>query len=137
MTELIDRLAKAMNAHELDTAAALFHENYRSEQPVHPGRLFVGRAQMHANWSAMFAGVPDFRAEVLRSVHSGGTTWSEWHWWGTRTDGQPLDMRGVTLFEIADDKIVAGRLYMEEVDQERAPIEHVVETLSGRLPERI
>ena len=28
----------------------------------------VGRAQLHANWQAMFAGIPDFRAELIRSV---------------------------------------------------------------------
>ena len=47
---VIDRLLAAMNAHDLEAAVALFHENYRSEQPAHPGRAFVGRAQMHANW---------------------------------------------------------------------------------------
>jgi ketosteroid isomerase-like protein len=56
MTEVIDRLAVAMNAHDLDAAAGFFHEDYRSEQPAHPGRAFVGRVQMRANWEAMFAG---------------------------------------------------------------------------------
>jgi hypothetical protein len=50
MTDVIDRLAVAMNAHDLDTAAGLFHPDYRSEQPAHPGRAFTGRAQMRANW---------------------------------------------------------------------------------------
>ncbi len=43
-------------------------------------------------------------------------------------------MRGVTLFEIADDQIIAGRLYMEDVEQDAAGIEHAVEALSGRRP---
>src|ERR1043165_3841548 len=38
MTEVIDRLVVAMNAHDLDAAAGLIHEDYRSEQPAHPGR---------------------------------------------------------------------------------------------------
>ena len=65
---VIDRLLTAMNAHDLEAAVALFDENYRSEQPAHPGRAFVGRAQMHANWKSMFAGIPDFRAEMPRSA---------------------------------------------------------------------
>ena len=133
MPEVIDRLVAAMNAHDLDAAARFFHEDYRSEQPAHPGRAFVGRAQMRANWEAMFAGIPDFHAEICRSVQDGDTTWAEWRWWGTRSDGQAFEVRGVTLFEIADDQIVAGRLYLEDVEQD-AGIEQAVEALSGRRP---
>ena len=86
-----------MNAHHLDAVTALIHENYRSVQPAHPGRAFVGRDQMRANWEAMFTGIPDFHAAVTRSVQDGDTTWIEWHWSGTRSDGQPFEVRGVTL----------------------------------------
>jgi limonene-1,2-epoxide hydrolase len=134
MTDVIDRLAVAMNAHDLDAAAGFFHQDYRSEQPAHPGRAFVGRAQMRANWEAMFAGVPDFCAEICRSVQDGETTWTEWRWSGTRSDGQAFAMRGVTLFEITDDQIVAGRLYLEEVERDVAGIEEAVEGLSGHRP---
>ena len=63
----------------------------------------------------VFAGVPDFRAELLRSAQEDDTGWAEWHWHGTRTDGTRLDMRGVTIFGIRDDRIAWGRLYMEDV----------------------
>ena len=134
MTDVIDRLAVAMNAHDLDAVAGLIHEDYRSEQPAHPGRAFAGRAQMLANWEAMFAGIPDFHAEICRSVQDGDTTWTEWRWSGTRSDGQAFEMRGVTLFEVTDDQIVAGRLYMEDVERDVTGIEQAVEALSGRRP---
>ena len=134
MNQVIDRLVVAMNAHDLEAAAGLFHVDYRSEQPAHPGRAFVGRAQMRANWEAMFAGIPDVHVEACRSVQDGNTTWTEWRWSGTRSDGQAFDARGVTLFEIADDEIVAGRLYMEDVEQDSVGIEQAVESLSGRRP---
>ncbi|RWA72337.1 nuclear transport factor 2 family protein [Mesorhizobium sp.] len=134
MSDVIEQLVRAMNAHDLDAVAALIHEKYRSEQPAHPGRAFVGREQMRANWEAMFAGIPDFRATVTRSVQEGDTTWSEWHWSGTRRDGQPFEVRGVTLFEIVDGKIVAGRLYLEDVERQVVGIEEAVEALSGRRP---
>lgn len=137
MADVIERLVVAMNAHDLDAAAGLIHEDYRSEQPAHPSRAFVGRAQMRANWKAMFTGIPDFHAEIVRSVHDGGTTWSEWRWSGTRSDGQIFEVRGVTLFEIVDGQIVAGRLYMEDVERDAAGIEQVVEALSGHRPERM
>lgn len=134
MTDVIDRLVVVMNAHDLDAAAGFLHEDYRSEQPVHPGRAFVGRAQMRANWEAIFAGVPDFHAEICRSVQDGETAWTEWHWSGTRGDGQAFEVRGVTLFKIIDDQIVAGRLYMEEVERDVIGIEQTVEALSGHRP---
>ncbi|BCW45454.1 nuclear transport factor 2 family protein [Arthrobacter sp. StoSoilB5] len=135
MSEVIDRLLVAMNAHDLEAVAALFHEDYHSEQPAHPGRTFVGRGQMHANWAAMFAGIPDFRTELIRSVDDGNTTWTEWSWTGKRADGEPFQARGVTLFEIDHGLITSGRLYMEEVERDVVGIEQAVENLSGRRPD--
>jgi ketosteroid isomerase-like protein len=136
MTDVIGQMVVAMNNHDLDGAAGLMHRDYRSEQPAHPSLAFVGRAQMRANWEAMFAGIPDFTAELCRSVTDGDTAWSEWHWSGTRSDGEPFQMRGVTLFEIRDGQVVAGRLYMEDVDREAVSLEHVVLKRSGRRPQR-
>lgn len=135
--ELIKRLLAAMNAHDLEAAAGLFHERYRSEQPAHPGRAFTGRAQMHANWAAIFAGVPDFRAELPRLVQDGDTVWSEWIWSGRRADGLPFETRGVTLFQVEDDFIVAGRLYMEEVETAHIGIDQVVEEVSGERSQKV
>jgi ketosteroid isomerase-like protein len=134
MTDAVDRLAAAMNAHDLDAVAGLIHLDYSSEQPTHPGRAFTGRAQMLANWEAMLSGIPDFRAEICRSVQDGDTTWTEWRWSGTRSDGQAFEMRGVTLFEVADGQVAAGRLYLEDVERDVVSIEQAVEDLSGRRP---
>jgi ketosteroid isomerase-like protein len=134
MTDVIDRMLVALNTHDLDGAAGLMHEAYRSEQPAHPSLAFVGRAQMRANWEAMFAGIPDFKAELCRSVMAGDTAWSEWHWSGTLSDGQPFDVRGVTIFEIHDGQVVAGRLYMEDVDREDLSVDQFVEARTGHRP---
>jgi hypothetical protein len=87
VTEVIERLRDAQNRHDLDSFVACFHPEYRSEQPVHPDRAFVGSRQVRKNWAEVFAGVPDFHAELLRSAHEGETGWVEWHWRGTRVDG--------------------------------------------------
>jgi hypothetical protein len=47
---------------------------------------------------------------------------------------QAFGMGGVTLFEISDDQIVAGWLYMEEVERDVVGIEQTVEALSGHRP---
>src|SRR6185436_19184493 len=107
--EAVERLHNAMNRHDLEAVLACFDRDYRSEQPAHPSRGFGGREQVEKNWSALFEGIPDFHAELLSSASEGDTVWSEWHWTGTRraTDA-PLDMRGVTLFEIKSGRIVSG-----------------------------
>ena len=84
VNEVIERLRDAQNAHDLDAFVACFDPGYRSEQPVHPDRAFVGSDQVRGNWAEVFAGVPDFRAELLRSARQGDTGWAEWHWHGTR-----------------------------------------------------
>jgi hypothetical protein len=115
-TELLERLRDAQNRHDLDAFVACFDPDYRSSQPVHPDRAFSGREQVRQNWAEVFAGVPDFHAELLLSAQEGDTRWAEWHWHGTRADGTLLDMRGVTIFGVRQDRIAWGRLYLEDVE---------------------
>jgi len=126
----MERLRAAMNEHDLDALLACLSADYRSEQPVHPQRGFSGREQVEKNWSAMFEGIPDFHAELLADATEGDTLWAEWHWTGTRANEVPLDMRGVTLFEIRNGQIVSGRLYMEEVEEAGADIGETVRRLA-------
>ncbi len=43
-------------------------------------------------------------------------------------------MRGVTLFEIGNDRILSGRLYMEEVEQAGRNIDETVRRLTEGGP---
>jgi ketosteroid isomerase-like protein len=132
--EILVRLQRAMNDHDVDAFLACVHPDYTSEQPAHPERGFGGREQVRKNWAALFASIPDFHAELVSSAVAGDTAWTEWHWSGIREDGSALDMRGVTLFRVEDGAIVAGRLYMEEVEQEGEDIDQNVRRLSGSGP---
>jgi ketosteroid isomerase-like protein len=134
MSDVVDRLAAQLNAHNPDGMAALFHPDYRSEQPAHPARAFTGRSQMHANWQAILGGITDFHGDMVRSVDDGDVTWTEWHWTGTSPDGSPFEVRGVTLFEVQDGQITSGRLYMEDV--EGAGIAETVKEWAGREPDQ-
>lgn len=65
---------------------------------------------MRADWTAIFAGVAELTVELVRSVDGhDGWTWTEWIWAGTCNDGQAFAFRGVCLFEIRDELIVAGK----------------------------
>jgi ketosteroid isomerase-like protein len=127
-----ERLLRAMNVHDLEAHVDCFREDYRSEQPVHPARAFTGREQVQENWSRLYDGIPDFRAELLRLAIVDDTEWGEWIWSGTKQDGTPLDLRGVTILGIRDGRIAWGRLYLEETDQEGADIDEAVRRMAGR-----
>ena len=113
---VIERLGDAINQHDLDALAACFAPDYASEFPAHPDRAFRGHAQMRKNWTQIFGGVPDIAATLLRSAAAGDTAWGEWDWRGTRADGAPFAMRGVTIQGIAGGRIAWVRLYMEPVE---------------------
>jgi ketosteroid isomerase-like protein len=128
---LVRRLLAAMNAHDVEAFVACFAEDYDSAQPAHPDRAFTGREQVRANWSAVFSGVPNFRAELVRLDAVGDTAWSEWHWEGTQTDGERLDMAGVIVFGVRDDRFAWARLYVEPIEQAGAGIEAAVREMTA------
>jgi hypothetical protein len=129
MTTVLDRITEAQNAHDADLFASYFLDDYRSSQPAHPQRAFSGRAQVLANWSSVFAGVPDFHAELLASCRDGNDEWGEFDWRGHHTDGSPFAMRGVIIVTIRNGRIASGRLYMEPVEQSGDDINAAVEEL--------
>ena len=128
--DIATELAAALGSRDADRLAALFAEDYDSSQPAHPDRAFTGRAQVRTNWTAIFAGVPDFTAELLGSTRDGDTVWTEWAWRGTRTDGGRLEMAGVMVLGLRDGLIGWARLYVEDVDR-GAGIEAAVERIAG------
>jgi len=125
-------LARAMNAHDLEAFVSLFSEDYVSEQPAHPDRRFRGRDQVRANWSAVFSGVPDFRAELVASAVDSDTAWTEWRWHGTHADGSRLNMAGVIVMGVRNASIAWARLYVEPVETAGEGIDAAVREMSGR-----
>ena len=128
--DVLERLRDAQNRHDLDAFLDCFDPAYRSEQPVHPDRAFTGREQVRRNWAAVFDGMPDFQAELLGSAQAGDARWAEWHWHGTRADGTRLEIRGVTILGIQHDRIVWGRLYLEDVDRSGGNIDQAVQRMT-------
>ncbi|GAA1974034.1 hypothetical protein GCM10009798_39090 [Nocardioides panacihumi] len=129
MGGILERLTAAQNSHDAEGFAALFADDYRSDQPAHPGRAFVGSAQVLENWTAVFAGVPDFRGELVASCIDGEVEWGEVDWSGHHVDGSAFAMRGVIVATVRDGRIASARLYMEPVEQGGAGIDDVVAEL--------
>jgi ketosteroid isomerase-like protein len=125
-------MVAAMNAHDIDAFVSLFADDYDSRQPAHPDRDFVSSAQVRKNWSTVFAGVADFRAELVGTAVEADTLWIEWRWSGTQEDGSPLDMPGVLVGGVRDGRLAWARLYMEPVESAGRGIEAAVRDVSGR-----
>jgi ketosteroid isomerase-like protein len=116
MGSIHERIVAAQNARDPVSFAALFSQDYVSEQPAHPGRAFAGRAQVLENWTGVFGGVPDFRAELVATAPSGDVEWGEVSWSGTHVDGSAFAMRGVIIATVHDGHIASARLYVEPVE---------------------
>jgi ketosteroid isomerase-like protein len=115
--DLIGRIQRATNDHDLESLVACFNETYFSEMPLHPARDFRGRDQVRKNWTQIFAAIPDLTSRLVRSAALGDTVWAEWEWAGTRLDGHPHLMRGVTILGLEAGGAAWARFYMEPVDQ--------------------
>jgi len=135
---LLDRLAAATNAHDIDALEGCFASGYRNETPAHPAQGFTGRGQVRRNWEQIFAFVPDITARVLRSCCQGEVVWSEWEMSGTRGDGIAFQMAGVIVFGVQDRQFSWARFYLEPVqaggpDADRAVLQHT-RPGAGRSP---
>lgn len=111
------RLEKALNAHDVEAVVDCFAENYVCEFPLHPARNFIGNAQVRANWSAIFARLPDLRARLMSHSVDGDTVWTDWEIHGTGADGVAQAMAGVAIFYVVNDRAASARFYLDSVDR--------------------
>jgi hypothetical protein len=104
-----------MNQHDLSAFLDLFDSEFRSEQPLHPELSFVGREQVRANWAWKLSDpASDFRAEALRWAATAEELWVEWRWTHTRPDGGKVDLQGICIYGVEDQRFSWARLYMGE-----------------------
>ena len=129
LNSLLSKLKDALNARDIDAFTDCFHNDYTSEQPAHPARSFQGRDTVYRNWSSNFREMNDFSAVLLNYAIHESTIWAEWEWHGTRQDRTRLDMGGVTIFGVENEKITWGRLYMEPIEVNGMGIESAVQKI--------
>lgn len=124
--EMVERLLRATNEHDLEALCGCFAEDYINETPVHPARGFRGRAQVRRNWEQIFAFVPDLRAEVTRVAVDDEVAWTEWEMAGTRRDGTEHRMGGVVIFGVRDGVAHWARFYLEPIDVAGGTVDQAV-----------
>jgi ketosteroid isomerase-like protein len=129
--DAVNRIFEATNAHDVDSLTRCFAEDYVNETPLHPSRGFRGRNQVSKNWTAIFHGVPDIRAEIVRSAYDGNEAWVECEMSGIRRDGTTHLMRGVIVFQVGSGLMSSARFYLEPVDTEDLSVDQAVASLTG------
>lgn len=117
---VVKRVVKAQNDHNVEGMLEWIAPDYQTETPLHPERNFTGHDQVRETWETVFRTTPDFEATLLNLVEDETTVWAEFRYSGTQTNGTPLDMQGVIIFEVEDGQLAHGRVYLEpsEVGEE-------------------
>jgi ketosteroid isomerase-like protein len=129
---VLKRLLDATNAHDLDALTDCFAVDYANETPAHPDRSFTGREQVRRNWTQIFGGVPDLKATLIRWAGDGETLWAEWRHLGTRRDGTPHELAGVTVIGVRDDRIQWASFYLEPVLRDGNDVETAIRSAMAR-----
>jgi ketosteroid isomerase-like protein len=118
-TDTLRDLLAAFNAHDVDAVMAFFTEDCVFDMPRGPapgGRRLVGIDEVRAGIRSRFEGIPDIRYEDDRHVVCGDRGVSEWTIRGTRSTGEPIEVRGCDLFEFTGGLISRKDSYWKIID---------------------
>jgi ketosteroid isomerase-like protein len=127
----MERFARAINDHDLDSVVACFADDYHDVEPAHPTRQIAGGIdEVRKNWGMLLRAVPDFRSEVSRVAVDGDVVFIEQDWSGTRSDGTEMHLCGVNVFGVRDGKIAWGRVYMEAVEEDGIDLDERVRRMA-------
>jgi ketosteroid isomerase-like protein len=123
---------RAVTAHDADAVVECFTDDCRFELPNHPARSFTGREQARQNWKTIFESVPDLALDLRNASYEDERCWAEWEYRGTRVDGVPHLMRGVTIVDVdAAGRLAAARFFVDYVDQAETSIGEHLAGLKG------
>lgn len=106
--ETLKGFLEAFNQHDLDAIMDYFAEDcvfYMPRGAAPRGDRYTGKAQVRAGLAKRFEGIPDVHYGEDRHWVCKDFGVSEWTLTGTRTSGEPIEVRGVDLLEFSDGKI--------------------------------
>ena len=118
-TPPLQALLDAFNAHDLDAIMAFFTEDCVFDTPRGPapgGLRLVGKEQVRKGFQSRFDGIPDIEYGDDRHWSCGDRGVSEWTIRGTRSSGEPIEVRGCDLFELTDGRISRKDSFWKIVD---------------------
>jgi hypothetical protein len=116
---VVRRFQQAINQHDLDKLVESLHAEYNEEKPLFPGNYLLDREQTRQQWRALFARVPNLRAEDEQWRVQDEIVWTQWRWYGKEISGKRFELAGTTLFGIEANQILWGRFSLFPVKQFR------------------
>lgn len=110
--QFIDALAALEERREVDPIAALYADDADLSNPLvqHKHR---GKQGARDFWTMYRSAFGSIRSEFHHVVADAGCALLEWTSRGERSDGQPVEYRGVTVLEYGDGGIRAFRTYFD------------------------
>ena len=108
----IDALQEFERAGDTDRFLELFAEDaaLQSLTEHEPLRGQDGAGQF---WDGYRSAFKEIRSEFDRVIQGDHTVVLEWHSDGTLADGQPISYRGVSILELADERVQRFRAYYD------------------------
>jgi steroid delta-isomerase-like uncharacterized protein len=115
-TDLLANNFAAWNAHDADKVASLYTDDVVYED-VAFGSVAHGHAEMKKMAADFFAGVPDFKLEVVSHTSMGNHGSVEWVFSGTDVGlfktGKKFSVRGSSIYELRGKRFSANRDYYD------------------------
>ena len=111
---LMHAFAEAWNAHDIVAIMSCMTDDCVFEASAGPdvcGARSVGREEVRAAFSEVFAAFPDAQWRDARHFSSGDRGVSEWTLTGTRNDGTKIEVNGCDLLTFRDGKIAVKNSY--------------------------
>jgi len=112
--EMLQAFAEAWNRHDTDALMSFMSDDCVFEASAGPkasGTRYVGREEVRAGYSDVFAAFPDAQWSGARHFVQGNRGVSEWTFTGTRMDGTRVEVNGCDLFTFRDGKIALKNSY--------------------------
>jgi steroid delta-isomerase-like uncharacterized protein len=114
--ELVQNNFAAWNAHDADKIASLYTDDVIYED-VTFGLVAHGQPELRKMAATFFAGVPDFKLEIVSSTSMGNRGSVEWVFSGTDVGlyktGKKFSVRGASVYELRDGKFSGNRDYYD------------------------
>lgn len=115
-TEFLQRFADTWNHHDINSLMSFMTEDCQFDTGGGPepwGERYVGTKAVQQRYEQVWIDIPDARWEKCHHFVSGDRGLSEWTFFGTTADENPIEVQGCDVFTFRDGKIASKSTYLK------------------------